>query len=94
MNKILKKNSKQAQQFLREYNSSYISSVFEAYGRPSYAKIMAENHIKEIMKELYGDNYKIISFNTCNFTCCFTFEEDGKTYYRVDTSKHTYLIED
>jgi hypothetical protein len=65
----LNKTTKKASHFICEYENSYIYSVRDFYKTCSSEKISAENRIKSAMLENGGNDYRILSGNSFNFTC-------------------------
>ena len=66
--KTLNNNTKQAQHFINAYNHSDIFSLREAYANPSTAKTRADYSCRMMMENEDGHGYKIISYNTFQFS--------------------------
>lgn len=69
----------------KDYRWTY-SSIFQAYGRPSSAKISAWEHCERLRDEFNGTNLRVLSRNTFMFTAGFEFEdENGVINYMLIT---------
>ena len=81
--------------FKYAYDHSLYSSVNYAYDRPSDAKISAEKWCREKMHKMMGFGFRIMSFNTFNFTCGWLVEnpETGVLELCVETSRNSYRFE-
>lgn len=81
--------------FVNAYAMSCITSLFDAYSRPSQAKVNAENDCMNKMYAEYGYDFRIISYNTFAFTCAWLMEdiETGVIMLRVETPENSYIME-
>lgn len=90
--------TKKAKQYIKRYINSCYYSIEECYKNPSVNKLRAEYRIKQKIEELEGDElrYKIISFNSCYFTCGYIVSvEELNTfinYLIIETACNTYII--
>lgn len=85
----LNKTTKKAQHFIYEYNNSCCYSVREFYKTCSSEKVIAENRIKSAMLKNGGNDYRILSGNTFNFTCGYKINNT----LIVETVASTFEIE-
>ena len=67
----------------------------DCYGRPSAAKIDAENKILFEMKSRNGYGYTVTSYNCMMFSCAYLFPhpEDGNLILCYETPYYTYYID-
>lgn len=86
--KTLNKTTKKAAQYLNSYNRSRIFDIYEAYEKPSSAKIKADYFCKEQMYKEGGHGYKIIGYN-CNF---FTVAWIAGNNLRIETASNSFVI--
>lgn len=95
--KELKNTTKQAQQFISNYNY-YIEkygereSIYSIYERPSQKKFNANEYCKQLKKELNGVKYCLLGHNSDFFSVGFKFEENGKQYLAYITHANNYKI--
>lgn len=77
------------------YSMSCIRTLFDAYSRPSQAKVNAENECMLKMYYEHGYDFRIISYNTFAFTCGWLIEdaETGVVMLRVETPENSYIME-
>ena len=66
--KTLNNNTKQAERYINAYNRSSMYDLQDAYGKPSIAKIKADSNCRLMMHSEGGHGYKIISYNTFQFS--------------------------
>lgn len=85
----LNKTTKRASHFINEYNNSYCYSVRDFYKTCSSEKISAENKIKNTMLENGGNDYRILSGNSFNFTCGYKINN----ILVIETVASTFEIE-
>lgn len=86
--KTIKNTSKKAQAYIYAYNHSDIFSLREAYGRPSTAKIQAEYDCRMMMQSEGGHGYKIISYNTFQFSAAWI----AGNALRIETACNSFII--
>lgn len=72
--------------------------IYDAYVKPSYAKVRAYDDCMAMVREYKGFAEKITGYNSCTFSFQFTFyHEDRKTgdvtqYIAHITKDHNYLL--
>ena len=86
--KTINNNTKQAQHFINAYNSSDIFSLREAYANPSTAKTRADYNCRMMMQSEGGHGYKIISYNTFQFSVAWI---SGNSL-RIETACNSFVI--
>ena len=86
--KTLNNNTKKAQAYINAYNSSNIYSLNRAYGRPSTEKTRADYNCRMMMQEEGGHGYKIISYNTFQFSVAWI----AGNSLRVETACNSFVI--
>lgn len=84
----LKPNTKRAESFVNAYNRSSDYCLGHVYGRYSHEKARAERDCMDKMSKENGFGYKILSYNTCQFTCGWQVENG----LRVETACNSYFI--
>lgn len=95
MTKTIERCKKARAAYLRYLASNY-DTIFEAYGKPSQAKIEAWADCHEMCYKHRGQGLRVISKNCHIFTAGFTFKGNfGNTYftYITPTYSATVLIE-
>lgn len=89
--KTLKSTTKKAMDIINHYNSSDLYNLSEAYKNPSISKRKAERDIRQIMVDMKGYRFRIISFMSTAFTCGFTYDdENGNPSLMYFTRDNTY----
>ena len=86
--KTINNNTKKAQAFINAYNRSSISTLREAYANPSTAKTDADYSCRMMMQEEGGHGYKIISYNTFQFSVAWI---SGNSL-RIETACNSFEI--
>ena len=86
--KTLNNNTKQAQHFINAYNRSDIFNLREAYANPSDEKARADYNCRMMMQEEGGHGYKIISYNTFQFSVAWI---SGNSL-RIETACNSFEI--
>ena len=86
--KTLKNNSKKAQAYINAYNRSDIYSLNQAYGKPSTEKTRADYNCHMMMQQEGGHGYKIISYNTFQFSVAWI----AGNALRVETACNSFVI--
>lgn len=86
--KTLNNNTQKAQAYINAYNRSNIYSLFEAYAKPSTAKIQADYGCRSMKRSEGGHGYKIIGYN-CNF---FTVAWIAGNALRIETACNSFII--
>ena len=86
--KTINNNTKKAQAYINAYNSSDIYSLNQAYGRPSTEKTRADYSCRMMMQEEGGHGYKIISYNTFQFSVAWI----AGNALRIETANNSFVI--
>ena len=86
--KTLKNNSKRAQAYINAYNRSDIYSLNKAYGKPSAEKTRADYSCRMMMQKEGGHGYKIISYNTFQFSVAWI----AGNALRIETACNSFVI--
>ena len=86
--KTLNNNTKKAQAYIYAYNHSDIYSLNQAYGRPSTEKTRADYSCRMMMQSEGGHGYKIISYNTFQFSVAWI---SGNSL-RIETACNSFVI--
>lgn len=86
--KTINKNTKQGQRFFNAYNYSTISTITEAYQKPSCRKYNAFRQCFEQYLKENGRGLRITGYN-CMFFSVAWMTDDG---LRVETPSYSYLI--
>lgn len=79
--------------FISNYENSLEPDILSAYGRPSQAKMTAEQVIKQEMDDVGGYGYLITGHNSCTFTCAYRVNYGGADYLVYHTAYNRYLME-
>lgn len=86
--KTINNNTKKAQAYIDAYNHSDIYSLNQAYGRPSTEKTRADYSCRMMMQEEGGHGYKIISYNTFQFSAAWI----AGNALRIETACNSFVI--
>ena len=86
--KTINNNTKRAERYINAYNRSDIYSLNQAYGRPSTEKTRADYSCRMMMQEEGGHGYKIISYNTFQFSVAWI---SGNSL-RIETACNSFVI--
>ena len=86
--KTLNNTTKKAQAFINAYNRSNIFDLYEAYANPSPAKCRANYSCRMMMQCEGGHGYKIISYNTFQFSVAWI----AGNALRVETACNSFVI--
>ena len=86
--KTINNNTKKAQAFINAYNRSSIFTIREAYANPSTAKTNADYSCRMMMENEGGHGYKIISYNTFQFSVAWI---SGNSL-RIETACNSFVI--
>lgn len=86
--KTINANTKRGQNFINAYNRSNYTSIYQCYTNPSWNKARAEYMCSEMMIKEGGNDYRVLSFNTFQFSCGWCTSEG----LRVETAAGSYLI--
>lgn len=97
---VVKPNTNKAKTILYFYRyCNKGTSIFEAYQRPSHAKVVAKMYCDELATKYNATERKIVAANSMIFTYCFTFYKKNKRtgeikhYIAYITKNHNYLLE-
>ena len=86
--KTINNNTKKAQSFINAYNRSQIFDLYEAYANPSTEKTRADYFCREQMQKEGGHGYKIISYNTFQFSVAWI----AGNALRIETACNSFVI--
>ena len=86
--KTINNNTKRARAYINAYNRSEIYSLNQAYGKPSTAKTRADYECRMMMQSEGGHNYKIISYNTFQFSVAWI----AGNALRIETACNSFVI--
>lgn len=86
--KTLNNNTKQAQHYINAYNRSRIFDIYGAYANPSTDKTRADYNCRMMMQSEGGHGYKIISYNTFQFSVAWI---SGNSL-RIETAANSFVI--
>ena len=86
--KTINNNTKKAQAFINAYNRSSIFTLREAYANPSTAKTNADYSCRMMMQSEGGHGYKIISYNTFQFSVAWI----AGNALRIETACNSFVI--
>ena len=86
--KTINNNTKQAERYINAYNRSDIYSLNQAYANPSTAKTRADYNCRMMMQSKGGHGYKIISYNTFQFSVAWI----AGNALRVETFANSFVI--
>ena len=89
---VIKKGTRKADELIRNYNYSKTITLWEAYGRPSYAKEKAYDYCLNLKEKFNGYAGCITTFNTNIFTYGFLFHhpETDELYLAYITPSYNY----
>ena len=86
--KTINNNTKQAERYINAYNRSDIYNLNQAYGKPSTEKTRADYSCRMMMQQEGGHGYKIISYNTFQFSAAWI---SGNSL-RIETACNSFVI--
>ena len=91
----LNRNTKKAQGLIERFYNSEIDTLEQCYVSCSTAKRKAYYDCLRKYVNMGGWRFRIISFNSQNFTCGWLYEdaETGVIMLNVETYRNTYTIE-
>lgn len=82
-------NSTQIKRAYNEFLKGYgYTSLFECYARPSSAKVQAYEYCNRMYRLYDGSDFRILSYNTFNFTVGFVGTINGKKAFFYITSTY------
>ena len=88
--KTINNNTKRAERYINAYNRSSIFTLREAYANPSTEKTRADYSCRMMMQEEGGHGYKIISYNTFQFSAAWI----AGNALRIETAYNSFIIPD
>ena len=88
--KTINNNTKQAERYINAYNRSSMYDLQDAYANPSTEKTRANYSCRMKMQEEGGHGYKIISYNTFQFSVAWIAGKD----LRIETAYNSFIIPD
>lgn len=83
--------TKQGEKMFSDYFKAKYTSLRQCYNKYSILKQRAEEQCRDIMLQEGGYDFRIISFNTFQFTCGWR-NKFGDV--RIETANNSYLIID
>lgn len=86
--KTINANTKKGQQFIHSFERSRKTSIYQRHNNPSTAKTRAEYFCMSEMFKEGGNDFRILGYNTMQFTCGWRTAEG----LRVETASNSYLI--
>ena len=86
--KTINNNTKKAQAFINAYNRSRMYDLQDAYKNPSTEKTRADYSCRMMMQEEGGHGYKIISYNTFQFSVAWIAGDA----LRIETACNSFVI--
>nr|DAT75970.1 MAG TPA: hypothetical protein [Caudoviricetes sp.] len=86
--KVINSTTKAGSRFVQMYKVSNYHSVSEAYKVPSEAKVRADRWCVDMMTREGGRGYRVISFNTFNFSVAWRTAAG----LRVETPTNSFLV--
>lgn len=86
--KTINNNTKKAQAFINAYNRSSMYDLQDAYANPSTEKTRADYNCRMMMQEEGGHGYKIISYNTFQFSVAWI----AGNALRIETACNSFVI--
>ena len=86
--KTINNNTKQAGRYINAYNGSDIFTLNQAYANPSTEKTRADYNCRMMMESEGGHGYKIISYNTFQFSAAWI---SGNSL-RIETACNSFVI--
>ena len=86
--KIINNNTKQAERYINAYNRSSMYDLQDAYVKPSTRKTRADYNCRMMMQEEGGHGYKIISYNTFQFSAAWI----AGNSLRIETACNSFVI--
>ena len=86
--KTINNNTKHAKHYINAYNRSEIYNIYQAYEKPSTAKTRADYECRMMMQSEGGHGYKIISYNTFQFSVAWIAGDA----LRIETACNSFVI--
>ena len=89
--KKAKKLDKQGLDYLKRYLYSKYTMLDDCYTRHSTSKQVAYNANIDLMRDLDGQDFKILGYNCNFFTVAFLVKKDNDFYLFVNTGRNIFL---
>ncbi len=90
---VVNPTTQQAQRMISAYKRTRLgNSIYTAYGRPSYRKVNAFNHIESEMNFVGGYGMRITGAGSSIFTCAYILPVDNKEYLIYHTPTYRFAI--
>ena len=86
--KTINNNTTQAERYIDAYNRSSMNDLRDAYANPSTEKTRADYSCRMTMQEEGGHGYKIISYNTFQFSAAWICGNS----LRIETACNSFII--
>ena len=86
--KTINNNTKQAERYINAYNRSNMYDLQDAYVKPSTRKTRADYNCRMMMQSEGGHGYKIISYNTFQFSAAWI----AGNALRIETACNSFVI--
>ena len=86
--KTINNNTKQAERYINAYNRSSMYDLQDAYANTSTEKTRADYSCRMMMQEEGGHGYKIISYNTFQFSVAWI----AGNALRIETAYNSFII--
>ena len=86
-----KKLDKKGLAWLKSYLDSNLTMLNDCYASYSTSKQVAYNNNINLMCDLGGQDFKILSYNCNFFTCAFLVKKGEYFYLFVNTGRNVYL---
>lgn len=82
--------TKKAMAFYEGYKRSNAEHLSDVYGKYSARKARAERSCREKCDSMNGHGFRIISYNSHQFTCGWLTIENGNQFLNVETAVNSY----
>ena len=86
--KTINNNTKQAERYINAYNRSNMYDLQDAYRTSSTRKTRADYNCRMMMQSEGGHGYKIISYNTFQFSAAWIAGDA----LRIETACNSFII--
>lgn len=87
------KETKYNNDIYRKYLKSSDTQLFDCYDKPSQAKHKAYEYCLDLFSKYDGSDFRIIGYNTSQFSVGFMFEKDNKNYLAYITKDNDRYFE-
>lgn len=92
----LNRNTQKAQQILADLNyNTWCKSIYDAYDKPSRAKVITFNEIEKRALHTVGYNHDlhIVGHSCHQYSTIYSYTQDNILYVVKDTKFNTYVVE-